>query len=145
MYMLILNFTYPLRCLRIPPVEYHCITLNPFHCVTCTWRWNLTELHGVTPLILPQTVLLLHTAANFEIRNVFRSQFASLSSILVCLGAFKRINRIYMTFGSLTTNNLDSVLLFPLLLFVFPSVCSYEKLHSHWIYFHTFFFNIGEI
>jgi len=31
MYMLILNFTYPLRCLRVPlgvrvpPVEYHCI------------------------------------------------------------------------------------------------------------------------
>jgi len=24
MYMLILNFTYPLRCLRVPPVEYHC-------------------------------------------------------------------------------------------------------------------------
>jgi hypothetical protein len=23
MYMLILNFTYPLRCLRVPPVEYH--------------------------------------------------------------------------------------------------------------------------
>jgi hypothetical protein len=22
--MLILNFTYPLRCLRVPPVEYHC-------------------------------------------------------------------------------------------------------------------------
>jgi hypothetical protein len=21
--MLILNFTYPLRCLRVPPVEYH--------------------------------------------------------------------------------------------------------------------------
>jgi hypothetical protein len=26
MYMLILNFTYPLRCLRVPPVEYHCPT-----------------------------------------------------------------------------------------------------------------------
>jgi len=26
MYMLILNFTYPLRCLRVPPVEYHWIT-----------------------------------------------------------------------------------------------------------------------
>jgi len=26
MYMLILNFTYPLRCLRVPPVEYHCFT-----------------------------------------------------------------------------------------------------------------------
>jgi len=25
MYMLILNFTYPLRCLRVPPVEYHCL------------------------------------------------------------------------------------------------------------------------
>jgi hypothetical protein len=25
MYMLILNFTYPLRCLRLPPVEYHCL------------------------------------------------------------------------------------------------------------------------
>jgi len=24
MYMLILNFTYPLRCLRVPLVEYHC-------------------------------------------------------------------------------------------------------------------------
>jgi hypothetical protein len=24
MYMPILNFTYPLRCLRVPPVEYHC-------------------------------------------------------------------------------------------------------------------------
>jgi hypothetical protein len=24
MYMHILNFTYPLRCLRVPPVEYHC-------------------------------------------------------------------------------------------------------------------------
>jgi hypothetical protein len=24
MYMLILNFTYPLRCLCVPPVEYHC-------------------------------------------------------------------------------------------------------------------------
>jgi hypothetical protein len=24
MYMLILNFTYPLRCLHVPPVEYHC-------------------------------------------------------------------------------------------------------------------------
>jgi hypothetical protein len=23
--MLILNFTYPLRCLRVPPVEYHCL------------------------------------------------------------------------------------------------------------------------
>jgi hypothetical protein len=23
MYMLILNFTYPLRCHRVPPVEYH--------------------------------------------------------------------------------------------------------------------------
>jgi hypothetical protein len=23
MYMLILNFTYPLRCRRVPPVEYH--------------------------------------------------------------------------------------------------------------------------
>jgi hypothetical protein len=22
--MLILNFMYPLRCLRVPPVEYHC-------------------------------------------------------------------------------------------------------------------------
>jgi hypothetical protein len=22
--MLILNFTYPLRCFRVPPVEYHC-------------------------------------------------------------------------------------------------------------------------
>jgi hypothetical protein len=27
MYMLILNFTYPLRCLRVPPVEYHCFRL----------------------------------------------------------------------------------------------------------------------
>jgi hypothetical protein len=26
--MLILNFTYPLRCLRVPPVEYHCSTRN---------------------------------------------------------------------------------------------------------------------
>jgi hypothetical protein len=26
MYMLILNFTYPLRCLRVPPVEYHCLS-----------------------------------------------------------------------------------------------------------------------
>jgi hypothetical protein len=25
--MLILNFTYPLRCLRAPPVEYHCLVL----------------------------------------------------------------------------------------------------------------------
>jgi len=27
MYMLILNFTYPLRCLRVPPVEYHCFSV----------------------------------------------------------------------------------------------------------------------
>jgi len=30
MYMLILNFTYPLRCLRVPPVEYHCPRRNKF-------------------------------------------------------------------------------------------------------------------
>jgi hypothetical protein len=28
--MLILNFTYPLRCLRIPPVEYHCSRMLRF-------------------------------------------------------------------------------------------------------------------
>jgi len=31
MYMLILNFTYPLRCLRVPPVEYHWIRQHVFH------------------------------------------------------------------------------------------------------------------
>jgi hypothetical protein len=30
--MLILNFTYPLRCLRVPPVEYHCSKLS---CTIC--------------------------------------------------------------------------------------------------------------
>jgi len=29
MYMLILNFTYPLRCRRVPPVEYHCTRRHP--------------------------------------------------------------------------------------------------------------------
>jgi hypothetical protein len=38
--MLILNFTYPLRCLRVPPVEYHC--LRPLG----HWdRLTLTLLH----------------------------------------------------------------------------------------------------
>jgi hypothetical protein len=29
--MLILNFTYPLRCLRVPPVEYHWSKLSGFN------------------------------------------------------------------------------------------------------------------
>jgi len=29
MYMLILNFTYHLRCLRVPPVEYHWSSAYP--------------------------------------------------------------------------------------------------------------------
>jgi len=38
MYMLILNFTYPLRCLRVPPVEYHWARQNSF---TACVVWGL--------------------------------------------------------------------------------------------------------
>jgi len=36
MYMLILNFVYPLRCLRIPPVEYHWLR-RP----RCRWEYKI--------------------------------------------------------------------------------------------------------
>jgi hypothetical protein len=36
--MLILNFTYPLRCLRLPPVEYHCSEVQLYDGVSKSFR-----------------------------------------------------------------------------------------------------------
>jgi hypothetical protein len=44
MYMLILNFTYPLRCLRVPPVEYHWsrgFTFGPYQSNTILFYMKL--------------------------------------------------------------------------------------------------------
>jgi hypothetical protein len=49
MYMLILNFTYPLRCLRVPlgvrvpPVEYHCS--SGYHRMSTDVSLGLTTTH----------------------------------------------------------------------------------------------------
>jgi hypothetical protein len=45
--MLILNFTYPLRCLRVPPVEYHCIRV-----LKSEFSFSLPEVRGkVSPVL----------------------------------------------------------------------------------------------
>jgi hypothetical protein len=56
--MLILNFTYPLICLRVPPVEYHWSIPFKFSdqnllvsSMRATFPTHLTILHLITPKI----------------------------------------------------------------------------------------------
>jgi hypothetical protein len=58
--MLILNFTYPLRCLRVPPVEYHWSRgPNP-------WYKQNTQVFGTYHVARLETLSNRHTVITFQ-------------------------------------------------------------------------------
>jgi len=58
--MLILNFTYPLRCLRVPPVEYH---------------WS-NKLCPAVPLMnfIPASLVLLHPFVSLPMDQILSAR-----------------------------------------------------------------------
>jgi hypothetical protein len=67
MYMLILNFTYPLRCLRVPPVEYHCSTSTAHLFWLCHFfhSQDETRVQSSISLLVPSVVFIHFTSPNF--------------------------------------------------------------------------------
>jgi len=55
MYMLILNFTYPLRCLRVPQFEYHCPILSQLNQPNLTQHFRPCFFKICFIIVLPST------------------------------------------------------------------------------------------
>jgi hypothetical protein len=88
MYIYFFNFTYPLRCLRVPQVEYHCfkglnystysvqrntprllvikfISSNIILCTTITvWHVSPERMHFISQMTSPSRYLLQHLYAS---------------------------------------------------------------------------------